>query len=202
MFIIYNKSFNIVEIFMKKLLSLTCLLLLVASLSRQAKSNGSQNFTQVDAGLPEKGLGFGAALCFHNGVQDVLERSRCCEFISKYITNNSVLDGTDVSAVTASLVSSYILYSVDNLRPEEPSLLVSRDDFSVLLGGQIGTYAGRKLVDSSVLMLNWCSKKASGNDNVLINTKKYASDIKTAKLVVGIIGSTVGYTFARNKLGS
>ena len=129
------------------------------------------------------------------GTQIALERGGLSRFISKNLTNNFLLNGNDVTALAASLVTT-----------SAASIAKGNEYFSFqngvqIIGGEIGIYAGRKLVDGSISTLNWCSKKASGNDNDLINKKTHSDYIKVAKDMTGHIFSAVMYTTFSN-LGS
>ena len=174
---------------MKKLLSLTCLLLLIASPSLQAAGLVGDNqaiYSQIVSHQYALGMVAGISL---------RERGMP-KFISKNITNNFVLDGTDVTALAAScLVSSIITPSL--FLGNDNSKQFSHDNPAAnIIGGAIGTYTGHKLVTGSVFMLNWCFQRTLSKD--LFNTEEYADGIESIKFAAGIIGSTVGYAVASN----
>ena len=144
--------------------------------------------------LPPHLIGCGIFMVGY-ATQIALERGGLSRFISKKLTNNFLLDGNDVTALAASLVTT-----------SAASIAKGNEYFSFqngvqIIGGEIGIYAGRKLVDGSIRTLNWCSKKASGNDNDLINTKTHSDHIKVAKDMTGHIFSAVMYATFSN-LGS
>ena len=167
---------------MNKLLSLTIVLLVIGPLSLQTthplkKENNIQLI-----------LSLAPYLAGETCLQEFFE-AKGSKLISTKI-NSPMLDGTDITALFATLSTIIIGNTAQSYNPEKNW---QKSDPVKTMFKLAGKYTGRKLVTGSIFMLNWCSIQMLGQN--LIDTEKHATQIKYAKNVAGLIGNVAGDVF-------